>query len=261
MNTPKDQERIHVQAMSESKVILVTGANTGLGLEIVKALCRSSHKYTILVGSRTPSKGEDAIAEVKKEYPSTSSTMTCVQVDLESDETIEKAMDTISKGYGHLDVLLNNGGQGFDGQIASGKLSIREAFNISWDVNVTGTQVLTTLAIPLLLKSTDPRLIFMTSGTASLSDPERLDHEVFQRLNSSPPAGWPKNAGLNPITSYRSTKTGLNMLMREWAKTLKNDGVKIWCISPGFLATGLGGVGTEQLKKVSTVKLLDFATY
>jgi NAD(P)-dependent dehydrogenase (short-subunit alcohol dehydrogenase family) len=41
------------------------------------------------------------------------------------------------------------------------------------------------------------------------------------------------------------------MLMREWAKTLKNDGVKVFAISPGFLATGLAGIGAEQLKKVS----------
>ena len=56
---------------------------------------------------------------------------------------------------------------------------------------------------------------------------------------------------MNPITSYRSAKTGLNMLMREWYRLLKNDGVKVWAISPGFLATGLGGIGAETLKKVS----------
>jgi NAD(P)-dependent dehydrogenase (short-subunit alcohol dehydrogenase family) len=58
---------------------------------------------------------------------------------------------------------------------------------------------------------------------------------------------------MNPVTSYRSSKTGLNMLMREWAKILKNDGVKVFAISPGFLATGLAGVGAEQLKKVSSL--------
>ena len=56
---------------------------------------------------------------------------------------------------------------------------------------------------------------------------------------------------MNPVTSYRSTKTGLNMLMREWTKILKNDGVKVWAISPGFLATGLAGIGPEKLKQVS----------
>lgn len=53
-----------------------------------------------------------------------------------------------------------------------------------------------------------------------------------------------------PLTAYRSSKTGLNMLMREWVRILRNDGVKVWCLSPGFLATGLGGAGPEALKKV-----------
>lgn len=33
----------------------------------------------------------------------------------------------------------------------------------------------------------------------------------------------------------------MNMMMREWVRVLKEDGVKIWGISPGYLATGLGG--------------------
>lgn len=69
-------------------------------------------------------------------------------------------------------------------------------------------------------------------------------------ISASPPAGWPKPpAGLNN-TAYRSSKTGLNMLMREWRRLLLNDGVKVWAISPGFLATGLAGAGAEKLKQV-----------
>lgn len=39
------------------------------------------------------------------------------------------------------------------------------------------------------------------------------------------------------------------MMMLEWTRTLKEDKIKVWCISPGFLATGLGG-DTELLKKM-----------
>ena len=197
------------------------------------------------------SNGESAAESVKKEFPSTKSTITPVQVDLNSDESIEKAIKTITSEHGRIDTLLNNGGASFDVKLNSGEMSIRDAFNASWDTNVTGTQVLTWQAVPLLLKSSDPRLIFMTSGTASLAETERSDGPMYQRLNKSPAAGWPKDQAALPLMSYRSTKTGLNMLMREWAKTLKEDGVKVWCISPGFLATGLAGVGAETLKKVS----------
>lgn len=43
------------------------------------------------------------------------------------------------------------------------------------------------------------------------------------------------------------------MMMREWTRTLKEDGVKVWCVSPGMLATGLGG-NKEALKKMGALE-------
>lgn len=43
-------------------------------------------------------------------------------------------------------------------------------------------------------------------------------------------------------------------MMREWARILAEDGVKIWCVSPGMLATGLGGAGSEALKKMGAIE-------
>ncbi|KAI1372455.1 NAD(P)-binding protein [Hypoxylon crocopeplum] len=235
---------------SDKKVILITGGNTGLGFEIVKALYQTDIPYEIIIGCRTVSKGDDAIATLQKEIPQSSSSLSTVQVDLNSDESLEKAVETIGSKHGRLDVLINNGGGSFDQQALEGKLSLRDALNSTWDTNVSGTHVLTTLAVPLLVKSADPRLMFVTSGTSTLTETESLDNPTLQRLNASPPAGWPKPALGLPLTAYRSAKTGLNMLMREWHRVLKNDGVKVWCISPGPLATGLGGVGAEQLKKI-----------
>lgn len=47
----------------------------------------------------------------------------------------------------------------------------------TWDVNVTGTHLLTSALMPLLLKSPDPRLLFVTSGAARLAGTDDL---VFQ---------------------------------------------------------------------------------
>lgn len=121
-------------------------------------------------------------------------------------------------------------------------MTARQAWNKSWDVNVTGAHIMTTKFLPLLLKSQDPRLLFITSGLSSLqgaSDPE-------DPRNTSAPAGLPKAL---PFVGYRSAKAGLNMLMVQWYNLLRNDGVKVWAIAPGLSATSLGG-DTELLKRL-----------
>ena len=139
---------------------------------------------------------------------------------------------------------------------------MRQAWNTSWNVNTVGTQIMTATFAPLLLKSHDPRLLFMTSGTSTLTGTENLASPI----NKVPAAGWPKTTltAQNNLPAYRSSKCGMNMMMRgmsqhcslphpifltnlffvthsEWHRMLKEDGVKVWCLSPGFLATGLGG--------------------
>jgi NAD(P)-dependent dehydrogenase (short-subunit alcohol dehydrogenase family) len=197
-------------------VVFITGANTGLGLEVVKALYKSDQAYDIVIGSRKVENGDTAVAEVQKEFTKSSSTLTVVQVDVSSDDSITQALKTIGAKFARIDVLINNAGSSFDGQIASGKMTMREAWNASWDVNVAGTQVLTHEAVPLLLKSKDPRLMFVTSGTASIIETENLNNPISVRINGPAPAGWPKDAGVNPIAAYRSSKVGLNMMMRTW---------------------------------------------
>jgi NAD(P)-dependent dehydrogenase (short-subunit alcohol dehydrogenase family) len=112
---------------------------------------------------------------------------------------------------------------------------MRDMWNKSWNVNTTGTCMLTHTFVPLLLKSSDLRLIFITSGMSTLAESENASI----KLNQSPAKGWPKKEPA--VVAYRASKTGMNMMMREWARILREDGVKVWCVSPGFLATDLGG--------------------
>ena len=233
--------------MSSNIIILITGANTGLGFETVKALCKSTQPYTILLGGRSPEKAEAAVREAQKEFPQSSSTLTAVEIDIEDDSSIARLSEQITQEYGHLDVLINNAGGQFDQQLASGRMSMREMWNKSWNVNTTSTYILTHTLMSLLLKSADPRLIFITSGTSTLGEHDNLAIAV----NKSPAKGWPKEQlGLG---AYRSSKTGMNMMMREWFRLLQEDGVKTWCISPGMLATGLGVGDPELLKKMGAL--------
>jgi NAD(P)-dependent dehydrogenase (short-subunit alcohol dehydrogenase family) len=122
-------------------------------------------------------------------------------------------------------------------------MSLRELWTKSYDVNVSSTQVMTHMFMPLLLKSQEPRLLFITSGLSTLQGTSKS----YMSVPTPPiPTGWPKPPGV-PV-AYRSSKTGLNMAMLNWHWQLQGDGVKVFAVSPGFLATGLGG-NKEQLLK------------
>lgn len=97
--------------MPSSTIVLITGANTGLGLETVKSLCRSSKAYTILLGGRNIEKANAAAKEAREEYPDTASTIEPIQIDIEDDTSIDKAFEAVSSKYGRVDVLLNNAGK------------------------------------------------------------------------------------------------------------------------------------------------------
>ncbi len=113
-------------------------------------------------------------------------------------------------------------------------MTLRECFIKAYDVNVAGPHVLTSAFVPLLLRSADPRLIFI-GGLSNIN-------EAGERYFPTPPlpAGWPKEVGFETI-GYRCSKVALNMLMLDWNHKLKADGVKVWSVAPGFLATNLGG--------------------
>ena len=93
-----------------STVILITGANSGIGLEAIKALMRSEHAYTIVVSTRSPAKCEETIKSLKEKIPNSKSLLESLQVDLESDESIVKAFEEFKSRHDKLDVLVNNGG-------------------------------------------------------------------------------------------------------------------------------------------------------
>ena len=106
-------------------------------------------------------------------------------------------------------------------------------------MNVAGTNVMTWTFMPLLLKSTDPRLIFV----AGLANATRASENYFP--TPPQPAGWPKKIDFETI-GYRCSKTALNMLMLDWNHKLKADGVKVWAVGPGILATNLGNLRELQ---------------
>ncbi|KAJ6787853.1 hypothetical protein PWT90_08349 [Aphanocladium album] len=221
--------------MLSPTVVLVTGANIGLGYEIVKAFYEASKPYHIIMTSRSLENGTTAMEKIKSEVTSSSNTIQMVQMDLTSDESIKAAFDTVKTSNERIDALVNNAGATFDIKYSAGEVSLRDCFNQAYDVNVTGTTIVTHTFMPLLLKSADPRLIF----TAGLSNITGAAKKYFP--TPPQPAGWPKPPIGFETIGYRCSKVALNMLMLDWNHKLQADGVKVWGVDPGMLATNLGG--------------------
>ena len=92
-------------------VVLVTGATNGIGYETVKAFLQSPNPYHVFLGSRSAKKGEATLQKIRAECPTVSNTVELLQIDLDSDESIEKAFEAVKNGQGRLDILINNAGK------------------------------------------------------------------------------------------------------------------------------------------------------
>lgn len=229
---------------AETNVILITGASSGVGYEAIKVFREAEKPYHVLVAARSRQKADDTIERVLKESEGGKNTLEPIELDVTSDDSIKKAYDQVEKSAGRLDTLLNNAGATFDIQFVRGEIGLRDCFNKAYDTNVTGTHVTSWTMMPLLLKSANPRLIFV-AGLAQITIADKGPYFPTPEQ----PAGWPKKIDFETI-GYRCSKVALNMLTLDWAHKLKNDGVKVHGVGPGFLATNLGGVGPDKVKEM-----------
>ena len=96
--------------MASKTIVLITGGNTGIGYEVVKALLGSDRLYHILLAGRDIKKAEEAAKSSATEVKS-ESTVEAVQVDVEDDGSISKAFEEVSSKHPKVDCLINNAGK------------------------------------------------------------------------------------------------------------------------------------------------------
>ncbi|TDV53848.1 SDR family oxidoreductase [Actinophytocola oryzae] len=126
---------------------LVTGANKGIGLEIVKQLI--ARGMTVHLAARDRERGEKAAADTGARF---------VRLDVTDAESVRQAAASIDR----LDVLVNNAG------ITGGSFgpeNVREVF----DTNVFGVITVTDAFLPLLRRSAHPRIVNMSSSVGTLN--------------------------------------------------------------------------------------------
>lgn len=97
--------------MADKSIVLVTGGNTGVGYETVKALYASSVAHVVLMGSRSLENADAAIKKLQAEVPDSTSEVIPIQIDIEDDASIDRLNKDIESKFGRLDVLVNNAGK------------------------------------------------------------------------------------------------------------------------------------------------------
>ena len=129
------------------KIVLVTGANKGIGFGIAKHLGKSG--WQVVIGARDERRAEKAIGELKSEGIDV---LGWVNIELRNLANIEQAAKEITERYPGLSLLVNNAGIPGDMSVNSEHTELSD-IKETLDVNFIGTFVLTKALMPLLTKN------------------------------------------------------------------------------------------------------------
>ncbi|EXJ71344.1 uncharacterized protein A1O5_05151 [Cladophialophora psammophila CBS 110553] len=211
-----------VSISPDHTVVLITGANQGIGFECVKKLAAEQVDYHLLLGSRSLDRGKEATRSIADLARGTS--VEPLELDVDDDDSIARAAKLVEEKFGRLDVLLNNAGIS-----RVNGVSFRENMTRVIQTNAISAACVTEAFIPLLRKAQVPRLIFMSSSLGSIT--LTLDPTFpFYGLGNPP-----------QVKGYIVSKCAENMLGALYAVQLGKEGFKVNTVCPGHRATNLNG--------------------
>ncbi|WP_419703415.1 SDR family NAD(P)-dependent oxidoreductase [Promicromonospora sp. NFX87] len=220
--------------MPTNRIALVTGANQGMGKQVAKELVADG--VTVFVGSRDLARGEKAAAEI-------GDGAVALQLDVTDGASVTRAAARIQEEAGRLDLLVNNAA------VSSTRTGVQDMAELRalaqpgvvpldevravWEVNVLGVLAVYQAMLPLLRRSSDARIVNVTSAQGSLTimaDPALPFHKTFE-----------------PV--YSASKTALNAMTLSMMIELEETDIKVNLVSPGFANTALVHFqGTESVE-------------
>ncbi|MGC2486331.1 MAG: SDR family NAD(P)-dependent oxidoreductase [Acidimicrobiales bacterium] len=209
-------------------LILITGANKGLGYETARQLI--DHGDTVFIGARNIERGDVAAAALGAR---------CVQLDVTDDVSVSNALRVIDEHEGRLDVLVNNAGISSVDMDVSGPAALKV-----FDTNAIGVIRVTQAALPLLERSENPVVVNVSSALGSFWAVTNPDRRQFHF----------------PSIIYGASKAAVSMLTVQYAKAYPT--IKFNAVEPGFTATELTSlsavgqpvqIGAQVIVRMATI--------
>lgn len=194
--------------MSESKNIFITGANRGLGLELVRCY--------LLRGARVFAACRDPVNARQLQRLASFGRLKVLTLEVRDPESIHDCSVQLAREAEGLDLLINNAGIMPEEDCPS-RIELpllREVF----EVNFIGPTLLVKAMVPLLSAPPTAKVVNISSHLGSLK----------KKNGSSYPA-------------YCASKAALNMMTRAQAAELKEQGITVIAMTPGWVKTDLGG--------------------
>ncbi len=207
------------------RVMIVTGGNSGLGLEAVRALAGKG--ATVVMACRSTERGESA----KKAIGDTAGTIDILRLDLADLASVREFADTFQKKYDRLDLLLNNAGV-----MATPYLTTKEGLELQNATNHFGHFALTGLLIDRILSTPGSRVVSVSS----------LAHKAG-RMNFDNPL-YKNGKGYSPAKAYARSKLANLLFTFELQRRFEKQGSRSIAVAahPGVSATNLERYAKEK---------------
>jgi NAD(P)-dependent dehydrogenase (short-subunit alcohol dehydrogenase family) len=220
-----------------SDVVLITGANKGIGFEVARQLARAGS--TVVLGARDAGRGEAAAGRLREEGLDVRFAWVDLERAVESGAAVAKRIEA---EFGHLDVLINNAGIVDPDDGLPGKVS-NEALRRIFETNFFGAVLFTQPLLPLLRAARQARIVNVSSGLGSLA--------------TNGDAGGPFYH-VKPF-AYNASKAAVNMFTVDLAYELRETNIKVNSATPGYVATDLNGHSGPMTVEEGAVEIVRLA--